>query len=394
MMKKTTHKNNSSLPSLMKNISHAKGAAFLVIAFLIILQTISAADYPYSWDKQHQGTILSGLQYFKAPGGGSQGSWYLLSIYAIMVCLLANALVYVAAKVFNSQSTMRFAISEFYNVSASAIMIFLLAGMGMSVFAFLQGSGFLPAGTSSKCYGAQVDVWKMGPPAIVQCKIQEKIEYVEGLYSQAYKLNEDNEPLSSLCIYIMSVQAYCWDWDVSLHATVEKAHLLANKIMPIAINLHAQYMFVSYIANNMLSLFLPIGLILRIFPILRGIGSIMIAIAIAFFFVFPITFLILDPDTVRPNPADLIQTHDNNFSPCYSSFSGMVTAISQKPPNVIDGTVPPDASQVGKELASLQAEAFLIPLAALTASLIFISSATPILGGDAGELMRFVAKVI
>lgn len=386
-----------------KNMQKAPAYAFaILILSILIAPNLFSADDSYSWhdgagDPGEEQVTHSALNRFSAPTSPADpgGMWYQLTLYALLICLSANTLIYVVGKVLNSQSIIRFAVSEFYQVSASAFLVFGAIILTTGAFSFIAESGIMPIGTVTECYGHEWDVWEDGPSAVLQCKIQEKIEYTEGLYVQAEQVNADLEPLSTLCLYLLGVQIYCWDWNMGLHSTVEKAHLAANKVVPIAINLHAQFMFVDYIANNMLSLFLPLGIILRIFPFLRGLGALLISIAIGFFFVFPITAIILDPDTTRPDPKDLIpDTGVVPVSPCYSSFSGLVDTITQQNPSATTTSQGPDMSQVGKELAKLQTESFVIPLAALAATVLFILTATPILGGDSGEIMHFLAKVI
>ena len=353
----------------------------------------------FSWQDNGQGAgadrVASTVAKFQAPdpASGSQGEWYGIAIRAILICLLANAVLFAYAKAMHSTTAERFAVSEFYQVSASALMILVLVAVLQQAFVFVD-QYVLPVGTTTGCYGGSVDVWKEGPPAVIQCKLQEKIEYAEGLYLQASEINKGVEPLTTLCIYVMSVQSYCGDWDSALHSQMEQAHLLAHNVVPIAIGLHAQFSFMAYLARNMLEIFLPLGLVLRIFPFTRGIGGLLIAIAIAFFFVFPISYILLDPSTTRPNPTDLVPVNDAVLSPCFKTFSGAVNMITQLSAIKKQKVATPDASEVGKEIAKLQVEAFVIPLIALAISILFIQTITPILGGDSGEIMHFIAKVI
>ncbi len=350
-----------------------------------------AADF--SWSDTTALTARS-AKYFTP----KTGDWTRMAALALAICFFANTLVYVYAKVFHSPGAERFAKSEFYQVTASALLIFLLVGGGMMVmgFDFLDKSGILPQGTLTKCGTEAKDVWKEGPPAVIRCQLQEKITYVEALYQQAWDLNAQTEPLTTYCMYLFNIPIYCWDWDVDLHSQMEKAHYIAHKLMPIGVSLHAQYMFVEYLANNMLNVFLPLGLILRIFPVLRGLGSLMVAMAIAFFFVFPIAYILLDPTTVRPPPKQLIPGSGTAEKACYVSFSGMVNTYTQVIPKAAASAqnTKLDINSVGSEVAKLQIEAFFYPLAALATALMFIGIITPILGGDSGEIMHFLTKVI
>lgn len=363
-------------------------------ALLLLSPMLQAAESEFAWNEKQLATTITHFQAPNAANNYAARDWFRISMLAILICLFANALIFVFAKAMHSTTAQRFATGEFYQVSASAVMILVVVVLLSQAFTFIKDWGILSTDTTSACYGAQMDVWKLGPPALIQCKIQEKIEYAEGLFYQAKAVNKDVETLTTLCLYVMSVQAYCGDWDSALHAQMESAHLLANRLTPLAIGLHATYSFVGYLARNMLEVFLPLGILLRIFPGIRGIGGLLIAIAIGFYFVFPIAYLLMDPTTTRPDPADMLPSISKAPSPCFNTFSGAVSMITQLASTKKQTVATPDVSELGQELAKLQTEVFIIPLAALAVTLLFIQTLAPLLGGEAGEIMHFITKVI
>ncbi len=362
---------------------------FLLILTLSPLLYATATD-AFSWSDPN--ALMGRAAGYYTHG---TGAWYQMTILAIAICIFANTIVYVFGRVAHAPHVMQFAKAEFFQVTASAVMIFVLVAGGAEAFNYIKTSGIMPAGTTTLCYGTAMDVWGTGPFGIIRCHLQEKIEYTESLYNQAWLLNKDTEPLTTYSLYLFNIPVYVWDWNTELHSQMESAHYIANKLTPIGISLHAQFMFAEYLAQNMLTVFLPLGLLLRIFPILRGLGSLMVAMAIGFFFVFPIAYILMDPTTVRPDPTTLIPAVDNTkANVCYTSFSGMVSTYTQVAPKAASDASTLDLGQVGAEMAKLQIEAFFYPLAALACALLFITIATPILGGDSGEIMHFMSKVI
>jgi hypothetical protein len=351
-------------------------------------------------DQNNPDSDAANLFYFQKnppPGWNSNLNWYSICAMAIMVCLSVNMLVMMAAKAFSLPELERWAKKEFFQVTASALIIVGFIAMINTGFNVISQT-LLPSGTTTTCEGIKMDVWQdSGPMGIMQCKLQEKITYIEDMVQQLWYRNAENEPLAATCI-IVGIQVYCWDWDPSLHSEVEQAHYLSNAFVSLGINLHAQFMFVTYIASNMLTVFLPLGIILRIIPITRGIGGILIAIAIGFYFVFPVAYIILDPTTSRPSPGEVIQADKQVLekNKCFSSFSGLVNVLTA--PDMNFGSVQQRPAmtlqQASDEMAKMRAEVFFNPLAALGAAIIFIVSVAPLLGGEAGELTRFVTKVI
>ncbi len=323
-------------------------------------------------------------------------SWVGLALLAITACFFANAFAYIVGHVLHIPSVERWAQSEFYQTTASALLV---TGMGVLVaggFALISSGGLLPQGTTTQCHGLPMDVWESGPFSIIQCKLEEKILYAETLYNQAYEQNKVYEPQTSLQIFVMGNPVWNGDWDNVLHTNMEQAHFIANRLVGISITLHATYMFADYLAHNMMYVFLPLGILLRIFPPLRGIGALFIAVALGFYIVFPISYILLDPTTSKPNPEDIVPSPNARLDACYSGFSGIVSlntrsnlANAQRTQAAI-----PNISEVASELTNLQIETFFNPLAALSITLIFISGVAPLLGGDSGDLLHFIAKTV
>lgn len=324
--------------------------------------------------------------------------WYGIAMAAIGVCLFANILVYVFGKVTGLQKWEKFAQAEFFQVTVSALLVANLVWLSVNSFDYIQHS-VLPQGSTSLCGKTQEDVYRFGnygPLSLVQCKLNDKIQYGYKLYNQVYQTNKAVEAKASSCFSLMNVQVFCFDWIPYYHDTMEKAHTLAHQVMPMIIAMVGQYLFLDYIAKNMFAVMLPLGIILRIFPPLRGIGGLLMAMAIGFYIVYPLAYLMLDPTTVKADPQSLFSVKSAPKA-CFNSFNGFVSAMTQA--SFISGSPTvngplPDMDQLGQEMARLRVEVIFYPLAALAATIVFIQAAAPFFGGDSGEIVHFVAKVI
>ncbi|MFA5108074.1 MAG: hypothetical protein WC492_00905 [Candidatus Micrarchaeia archaeon] len=381
----------------MKQKNNAKiFALFAIVLFALPMIVHAQEDETGKWGTPLPAENEKFQFFFLNWAGAGKTNWTGMAMIAIAICLFANALLLVAGKVLNMPRLEKMAESEFFQSSASAMMIVGLCTMVAFAFTLLAEGQILPKGTTTQCMGTPVDVWEESPFAIIQCKLQDKITYTEDLFNRAIEADKVPEVLSSSCIFVFGVPVYCGDWDVATHAKMEKCHYIANRMVPLGISLHAQYMFVDYLANNMMSIFLPLGILLRIFPPLRGIGGLFIGIAIGFYIVFPVTYILLDPTTVKPDPAALIPVDDAQLNQCYTSFSGMVSlnTVSNLKSATTGSKSSPDIDEVGLEIASLQVETFFNPLAALAATMLFINALAPVLGGDTGNMLHFLAKTV
>ncbi len=329
-----------------------------------------------------------------------EGNWMELAVLAILVCLFFNTLTYMAGELMQSQGLKRYAKAEFLQVSASSLMIFfavaLLYGITNSGFGFM--GDILGTGSTISCSAAEqgrMMIWDenepfgSGPIGAFKCKVQAKINALDRAYNNVVAANMGMERLTSMCIYLFGAPVYCFDWDQDLHNRVEEAHLIATKIVSLLMPLHAQYVLAEYVQKNMLAIFLPVGLVLRIFPFTRGIGGLFIAIAIGLFFVWPTFFLLTDPTFVKQD--ERLDTQQQGM--CYTGFRGasvVLAGVLSYGPNSPEAL----ATASGAELVfQITIATLFYPFVALVIALIFIRAMTPLLGGDLGELMKMVARL-
>ncbi|MCX8195223.1 MAG: hypothetical protein N3G22_03925 [Candidatus Micrarchaeota archaeon] len=373
------------------------GALLVVASFLLIFFAQLAFSTEFEDWRQKYGDM------FKE----RIDSWWQIALLAIFSCLFFNVFIYMAAMAFQSQELKRYAYSEFLQVSASSMMIFfsvellytLVNGtVGLSALDFV--GSILGTGQSKIDCAATSDgkfiLWKSypnfgsGPLGAFKCKIQEKIKALERAYNNIYAANMKNERLEMSCFNLFGVPVYCGSWDLSLHIQVEKSHLLANKIVGLLIPLHSLYVLAEYLQRNMLSVFLPAGLVLRVFPFTRGVGGLFIAIAIGFFFIFPVFVILTDPTFVKEDAPK----RDMQEGMCFTGFKGatvLLTANFGVGGGMGESEL--DISRAETLIYELTVGILFYPFIAFVITLIFIRAATPLLGGDLGELMRMVSRL-
>ncbi len=370
-----------------------------MLAIGLVFGLAIALSFAEQWNQTPAGF---GDFFSPTPPQDLRRNWYPLALAAIGVCFFANLLVFVAAKVFHVPQWEKFAQAEFFQVTVSALLIATVVQLLDSGFDYIADF-VLPRGSTTLCQGAQRDVYSdagySGPIKIIQCKLQDKLNYIYALYAKAVAKNKEVETLTTMNVILFNIPIFYGDWIASWHDQMEKAHYIANAVIPMAINVEAQYMFMDYIANNMLAVLLPVGIILRIIPVFRGIGGLLIAIALGFYMVFPIAYIMLDPTTVRADPGIMIPTSGIKAKACYTTFAGIASSITLASLNPNQGgglfsSGDIDINALGREMARLQIETIFIPFAALGAAIVFIQAAAPFFGGDSGEIVHFIAKVI
>lgn len=316
-------------------------------------------------------------------------SWLSIASIVILICFLANTILFMLGKAFELDNIKKFAISEFFQTTATALMIvFFLSGI-TAAFDLIQ-KYFLPSGSSVSCNGNIIGIWdnNSGPFTIIKCKISEYLSTAYSLFNATYIANIDKEVEGSQC-YGTSGFTECKIWNSDLYREVETYHYIANRLTNVSISLVAQYFFIDYLQNNLLSFFLPVGLLLRLFPPLRGIGSLFIAIVIGFYFIFPLTYLFIEPSikieeqkVQKPNLAKNV---------CFSKFSPFVsTSLLQPEPPSTTGLQ--FSSDIGQFIVEITLGTFFYPFLSLVITVIFINFLAGFLSADSGMLIHFIAK--
>lgn len=328
--------------------------------------------------------------------------WFPLAMAAVGICLFTNVLIYMFGYVMHLPRWQAFAASEFMQVTVSALIIVSFVYLVEGGFDYIQGN-VLPSGSKVSCGGlGPQDIYTQfsyGPIGAVMCRLQDKITYCNDLYQKIYSANKNVEVKTTMEISVNNMQTYVGDWFTYLHDTMEKAHYLAHQVVPLTIGLVGQYMFLDYIAKNMFTVILPLGIILRIIPIFRGIGGLLIAIGIGFYIIYPLFFLLLDPATMVAPPS-AAGGPEPPPKKCYRGFSGMTSAMADvsnirlDPTGGSGGTTTASIDSLAGEMGKLKVETIFIPMAALVGTLTFIQAAAPFFGGDSGDIVRLVAKVI
>lgn len=330
---------------------------------------------------------------------GNNG-WLALCVVAIAICVAFNTLLYMAGMMFQSEHLKKYAESEFLQVTASTMLIFFsIALLNMLMGSSSSGGGFignyLGGASTVSCGAEQSGVYGIfsntdfggGPLGAFKCKIQEKITALDVAYNNVFEENMPQERLTSMCISAFGVPVYCGDWNIQKHQAVEMDHLVATKIVGLLMPLNGEYVLVQYIQNNMLTVFLPLGLLLRIIPFTRGVGGLFIAIAIGFYFVFPVFYILTDPTYVKADTP----TTDLEQGMCFTGFSGAAVLLSDQYVNVGQtGLALGNATELVYELTIA---IMFYPFIAFVIAMIFIRATTPLLGGDTGELMRMAMRL-
>lgn len=372
--------------------------AFALLIIAVLLPSTAAAA-----DSQTFGS--STRQSFASKLDSQTGSWYPAAMAAILVSIFAIALIYMAGEAFHAENLKRYARGELLQTVASALMIIFAVALlyevsGGGAFKLmgeaLGGSGSIGCAAAPQ---GRFLLWEdnagfgSGPIGAFKCKTQERIDGAEACYQDIESKNRHQEAFLSFCLSFFGFPVFCNSWNFEAHQNVEENHLLATKLVSILIALHAEYALSDYVGSTMLSIFLPLGLVLRIFPFTRGVGGLLIAMAVSFYFVWPTFAVLSDPSLIRvvptESPSDILQKG------CFTGFKGAAVLMSNAFASTVSGV---GISQLANEsctesLFQITVSTMFYPFVAFVVALIAVRALTPLLGGDLGDIMRMVGRL-
>ena len=357
----------------------------------------------------------TGFESFRQSGRGGfegqlsqqSGAWYGTAIAAIMLCVFLNGFIYMLGVGFGMENLKRYARGEFLQVSASALLIFfavtllydLSNGGAFRIMGQLLGTGDTSIACSAAA-GGRYSIWDensqfgTGPIGAFKCKVQSNINKAEDCYKKLRVGNMAEEALASVCISVFGAPVWCFDWLSSIHKNVESVHYLATKLVSLLVTLNAQYAAADYLQTTMLAVFLPVGLILRILPFTRGVGGLFIAIAIGFYFVWPTFYVLTDPSGISVRSESLASDQERQANACFTGFKGAATLLSTYTVSTSGISLTQTAAyECSRDTTDIFVSTFFYPFVSFAITLMFIRAATPLLGGDLGEMMKAIARI-
>lgn len=360
--KQTDGKKAERLPGLLP--------AFLLLALLLSLAFADAYTYE---EETIKGEILP---YWEL-------TWIPLAGLAVLICGLINGLLYGIGHAINNEPLMKYARSEMLQTAATAVMIVVMLTLVYHAFDFAATLG------SVECGGEDVT----NPIEADMCFTQELLNSLNDAYENAFESDWGPEIAYSISISVLGFPVFIGSQVDSIYREVETYHSIAYICINLMIGLSAKMFVLKYIYENMLSVFLPLGIILRTFHFTRGIGAFFIALAIAFYFIYPLVSFILSgaQGIEEPELPPIITTGMCNI-PVFGSFSFGSAALSQSSSGV--------AAQlsISHNLASfisdVQTKLLYSNMVAFGIAITFLRYATTILGGDTTPFMGMVSRLI
>lgn len=249
---------------------------FLLQLFILLFSSVVFAQQSQSlWDSQ----ILLSLR-------NVGGNWYIICLIAVGIAYCVVGLIYMFGKGIGSSEFVAWANNEFYQITATLlilIIVFSVTKIEDEVYKSFGYTGPSPAIDTAKSYLSDVR------------------SYVTWRFIAAFTLNVYLQIAGDSLVSLTQFEYF------NPTGTIEDIlSFFKNDVVGIAITSFgvtfgvtaAQEWVLEIISLITFTIILPLGIFLRAVPFFRKVGSILIAVAIGLYIVYPLTFL-LDIKIIR-----------------------------------------------------------------------------------------------
>jgi len=328
---------------------------------------------------------------------GTWSHWLPMCLLAVMIAVIIHATLLMFAKGFKITELERYAESEIMQAISTALMAILLIGLvtGASDFARgIVGSSTVLCNGEARNIGASGNIFSNALD-VARCRIQEKAVSVAAVQDAVTTSINSRAQFNYLNMQwsIFGVTIFKGDWDPNAFRETEMIRITNNLATVLLVGMNGISFLMLYIKNTMLSIFIPIGILLRSFQFTRGAGALFIALGIGLYFIFPILFVLLDPGYAKIDaPPDMGGSQQATKNLCYPTMSTAATLVSTNAATSSGTSLV--FGRIRDQLALAYVGLILHPAIAFFLTLAFVRYLMVILGGDTYAMMRMVAKVI
>ncbi|MFA6328161.1 MAG: hypothetical protein WCY41_01820 [Candidatus Micrarchaeia archaeon] len=308
-----------------------------------------------------------------------------------------TVLLQMVAKAFNLQSLNMWVRAEYAQVAVSFLIIFFAFSMVRAGnLAIGDITAEVAAASGNIPLNAAAHMHLEDPSRIGQAYLGTLITCESKMYYTIFALNFFVEALSKKSVDSPGTEAIAGGF--AFTGIVSLYHYIANNLVYLAVFNYVQYFILQFSEYVMLPVFLPIGLILRAFPITRGAGGLITAFSLGFAFIFPISYVLIV--AMMPNAGAICSQVDvmkgeveaTHSDPCMNSEGEQMEKYYQLKSE--SGRTRGITTFFEESLNIFFLQSMIYPFVALIITFTFIRQTSSLMGADLAEIGRGLMKII
>lgn len=331
--------------------------------------------------------------------------WVPVSLVAVLIMFFAVSLAYMVSYAFNLMDLKRWAKTELQQAVASTILIGLIFGVVMvedeagTTIAQSYGVQYMQALTERAAAGIVapgLEGGKVSPFDVAYAQLRAMSDCTQKFYLDAYNTAENWEIFFTLGLRF-GIDKYTIDiaepikflMMLAMWQELNQAYYLANNLTWLALATYFQMNFLAWIETSAFTVFLPLGIVLRIFPFTRGAGAVLMAIAIGLYLVYPMMMVVMYTMVDTPKGCVLPEMKKEPEKICASDPAAF-THLQER-------LVREQKTKLGEgasETAKMIVYAYFFPLVNVIVTIGFIRTLASFLGADIAEIGRGIFKLI
>jgi hypothetical protein len=311
-----------------------------------------------------------------------------------MAVLFMVVLLDMLARTFSLQHLSMWVKSEYAQVAVTFLIVGSVVVMETAGNSILTTIAAQVGAASGNLALTQATAANLGQPfEIGKAYLQTVISCQARWYYKLFVLNLFVEPISTISFEgARSVEIVGGGFFIGWLTSLIK--YLGSAIVQLAIFEYIQYFLLTFAQYSMISVFLPVGLILRAFPLTRGAGGLITAFALGFAFVFPATYIAV----VAMMPSlgyacnEVVLPISENTDNCYFNDGQLENGYLEL--KAKSGQINKTVDDIRGRLSLMYLQAFLYPMVTLIVTFTFIRQTGSLFGADLAEIGRGLIKII
>jgi len=335
-------------------------------------------------------------------------NWEGMAISAVLASFFIVALGYMIGFAFNHTGIKKWVKAEAYQVLASALLVIglivfvniALTAMTTVTSDIVSASGglhFTKLDAATNTYVPNPAAQDVNSPFVLsELFIDENIGCLKTWYLWIFIADTVVEPVSDFTVDIAGGLGGV-SMSFVLGPIVSALYFMSHNVVFLLLANYLQRHLLIFIYQTMFPVFLPLGIILRIFPVTRGYGGFLIAVALGLYIVYPIAYSTMMLTTRQMNAEqcrlDTLGLSRDDARGIQLTDEASFTYYKARSERLF-GTVDNGISIFQQVFMFFVYRSFLFPLAALTLVFTFVRASASFFGADVGEMSRGLVKLI
>ncbi|MCX6778274.1 MAG: hypothetical protein NT157_05325 [Candidatus Micrarchaeota archaeon] len=317
-------------------------------------------------------------------------NWRPIALTLLLIMMLSIALAYMASTVLNLEGLKHWAYAEFLQAGASAIMVLgllLLVDLLMTlsspiIFQMADNAGLVvPQGKLSVEQASNQLV-------VAQYYLRGSVQCLKDYYRFTSFLGSGMEAMGSIMLPAQGMDDMA---NIAYTPFGTMAHVICHNLTFLLIVQYFQIHLLDFISYATVGFLLPLGVVLRILPFTRGLGSFFIALTLGLYFVYPAMYVFLLTVMPKADCALKVEPYDDR---CLDNPVALSAAMGEMKSETNYNIFVAMYNHVQNEVSLLMLQGFIYPLVNLTVTFTFVRALMQLMGLDMSEVGQGLIKLI